>query len=202
MIWLSASETKEKFQITSQTLYNWRKTGKIIYKKLNDRKFLYDIESVEGYVDKHARKNVIYSRVSNTKQFDDLKRQTKILQEYMASNGVIPDLIFEDVASGMNESRKEFNKLLSMIFKNEIDVVYITYQDRLIRFGFKLLESIFLTFGTKIQVINATKEEDFQQELTTDLISIIHHFSMKLYSNRRKILKNLKTELEQNHENN
>jgi predicted site-specific integrase-resolvase len=53
--------------------------------------------------------------------------------------------------------------------------------------GFKLMESIFSNFGTKIVVINATKEEDFQQELTTDLISIIHHFSMKLYSNRQKL---------------
>lgn len=113
----------------------------------------------------------------------------------MTSNGIIPNVIYEDIASGMNENRKEFSKLLKSIFKGEIDKVYITYQDRLIRFGFKLIESIFSQFGTQIVVINATKEEDFQQELTMDLVSIIHHFSMKLYSNRRSTLKRLKNEL-------
>ena len=33
-------------------------------------------------------------------------------------------------------------------------------------------------------------KDDFQQELLDDVVSIIHHFSMKLYSNRRAILKN------------
>ena len=36
----------------------------------------------------------------------------------------------------------------------------------------------------------------FQDELTEDLISIIHHFSMKLYSNRRKKLKEIEKILE------
>ena len=46
-------------------------------------------------------------------------------------------------------------------------------------------------------MVNLTKEEDFQQELTQDFISIIHYFSTKLHSNRRKQLKQLKNELEQ-----
>lgn len=44
-------------------------------------------------------------------------------------------------------------------------------------------------------VLNATTEEDFQSELINDLISIIRHFSMKLYSNRRKELKYLEKKL-------
>jgi predicted site-specific integrase-resolvase len=39
-----------------------------------------------------------------------------------------------------------------------------------------------------------TEEKDFQEELTEDLIAIIHHFSMKMYSNRRKALKELENE--------
>ena len=72
-----------------------------------------------------------------------------------------------------------------------------TSKDRLTRFSFDYFDYIFNLFGTKIEVVNLTKEEDFQQELTQDFISIIHHFSTKLYSNRRKQLKQLKNELEQ-----
>jgi predicted site-specific integrase-resolvase len=63
------------------------------------------------------------------------------------------------------------------------------------RFGFGYIESILSSLGTKIVTINATKEEDFQQELTQDLVSIIHHFSMKMYSNRRKILKEVEEKI-------
>ena len=107
----------------------------------------------------------------------------------MCSNGVIVDNIFKDIASGMNENRKGLNDLLTEVINGNIDTVYISFKDRLTRFGYGYLENLFDYFGTKIVCINSSKEEDFQQELSEDLISIIHHFSMKMYSNRRKILK-------------
>lgn len=50
--------------------------------------------------------------------------------------------------------------------------------------------------GSEIIVLNSTSEITFEQELTQDLISIIHHFSMKMYSNRRQKFKELAKELE------
>lgn len=137
----------------------------------------------------------VYARVSNSKQIDDLKRQIQLLRTYAAAKGIIPDEVIEDIGSGMNEDRIGFTKLLKSIVNNEVDCIYITYKDRLTRFGFGYLEQIFANFSTKIIVINATSEEEFQTELTQDLISIIHHFSMKLYSNRRKSLKVISKEL-------
>lgn len=42
---------------------------------------------------------------------------------------------------------------------------------------------------------NPVNEESMEQELTEDLISIIHHFGMKMYSNRRKQLTKFQKEL-------
>ena len=42
---------------------------------------------------------------------------------------------------------------------------------------------------------NKIDEENYEKELTEDLISIIHHFSMKMYSNRRKQLKEIENKL-------
>ena len=67
-MFVSAKEVKERFQICGQTLYNWRKAGKIKFKRLNDRKFLYDVDSILGECPKNSKKNVIYARVSNSKQ--------------------------------------------------------------------------------------------------------------------------------------
>ena len=75
---------------------------------------------------------------------------------------------------------------------------FISYKDRLTRFGFDYFKHIFEEFGTKIVVLDELEEtnSDFQTELTNDLISIIHHFSMKLYSNRRKKLKEIEKLIE------
>ena len=81
--------------------------------------------------------------------------------------------------------------IIDLITSNEIDTVYITYKDRLTRFNFELLENLFSKYQTKIIVINQTENTPFQEELTRDLISIIHHFSMKMYSNRRKLMKEI-----------
>ena len=139
----------------------------------------------------------IYCRVSNTKQKQDLEKQEQLLREYCVKNGTKPDLVLSDIGSGMKEDRKNFQRLITLVKEGNVDTVYISYKDRLTRFGFDYFDYIFNLFDTKIEVVNLTKEEDFQQELTQDFISIIHYFSMKLYSNRRKQLKQLKNELEQ-----
>jgi len=118
----------------------------------------------------------------------DLERQINVLSEFICSKGLIVDDIYKDIASGMNENRIQFNKMIELVTNYEVYTIYISYKDRLTRFGYDYLEKWFSTYGTKIVHINLTKEEDFQTELE-DIISIIHHFSMKMYSNRRKILK-------------
>lgn len=186
-MWLTAKEIKDIYKITGQTLYNWRKSGKIEYKMINERKFSYKIKDY-----KNERKNVIYSRVSNTKQKHDLENQIKLISQYMISNGILVDEVYSDIASGMNENRIGFDNLINDVISYKIDKIYISYKDRLTRFGYQYFEKLFKKYNTEIVVLNSTKEEDFQDELTSDLISIIHHFSMKMYSNRRKLLKELK----------
>jgi len=191
-VFLSPKEVKERYRITNQTLYNWRCAGKIKYQKLPSGSFVYF--PLEEQMDS-TKKHVIYARVSNTKQSDDLKHQISLLQQYLCSNGIIVDEVFSDIASGMNEDRTKFNTLMELVVAGDIDTIYITYKDRLTRFGFGYIEKFCSLHGTKITVVNATNEEDFQTELTTDLISIIHHFSMKMYSNRRTELKKLEKTL-------
>lgn len=200
MNYKSAKEAKEALNITAQTLKVWKDKGKIKFIKLSNRKYLYDLNSILKHASLDKRKNVIYARVSNSKQVNDLRTQTQIITQFMVNNGVKPDEIYEDIASGMNENRINFNKLIKEILSNEIDTVYISYKDRLTRFGFGYLEYIFSQYGTKIEIVNLTKEEDFQTELTEDLVSIIHHFSMKMYSNRRKILKEISKKFQENNE--
>ena len=194
---VSAKEAKEYFHITGPTLYQWKAKGKINAKQLSTKKILYDIDSFEEF-QPNIKKNVIYARVSNTTQADDLSRQIEIVKSYAISNGVKIDKVYKDIASGMNENRKEFNLMLREIFAGNIDKVFVSYKDRLTRFGFDYFKNIFAEFGVEIVVIDELEEtnSDFQKELLNDLISIIHNFSMKLYSNKRKKLKEIEKLIE------
>ena len=158
---------------------------------------MYDIDSFEEFQPKR-KQNVIYARVSNTKQADDLSRQIEIVKSYAISNGVKIDKVYKEIASGMNENRKELNSMLREIFAGNIDKVFVSYKDRLTRFGFDYFKNIFSEFGVEIVVIDELEEtnSDFQKELSNDLISIINNFSMKLYSNKRKKLKEIEKLIE------
>ncbi len=191
-MYLSAKQVKDKYQITSQTLHNWRQGGNIKFIKTPSGKFLYSPLEEQP---KLKKQNVIYARVSNTKQKDDLIRQKQTLRSFVTSNGLVVDAEYEDIASGMNEQRKSFNVLIEKCISGEVDTIFVTFKDRLTRFGYGYIENMLKLHGVKIIVINATSEEDFQTELTQDLISIIHHFSMKMYSNRRKQLKDIANEI-------
>lgn len=193
-MWLKSKEFKKILGLSNQALYERRKKGSLKFKIVNAVYFYWLEENIETDT---TRQNVIYCRVSNTKQKDDLDKQEIILKEYAISNGYKVDYIFKDIASGMNENRKDLNELIKLVIENKVNKVFISYKDRLTRFGYNYFEYIFKMFGTEIEVVNLTKEEDFQTELTQDLISIIHHFSMKMYSNRRKELNALKKVLQQ-----
>ena len=189
--WLSSKEFRNKYRISSATLWRRVHVGTVKTKELYGTTYYLDEDPSS-----EASMNVIYCRVSNTKQQDDLKRQETILREYCVSNGIIPDKVISDIASGMNENRKGLQELIGLVKDGKVKTVYVSYKDRLTRFGFDYFVYLFNLFGTEIKVVNLTSEEDFQQELTQDFISILHHFSMKLYSNRRKELKKLKSEME------
>jgi len=197
-MWVKSKEFKQILGLSSQALYERRKKNQIKIKSINNIRFYWLEDKLE---DDQSKVNVIYCRVSNTKQKDDLIKQEKILKEYAISNGYKIEHTFKDIASGMNENRKEFNDLLKLVFDHKINKIFISYKDRLTRFGYNYFETIFKQFETTIEVVNLTKEEDFQTELTQDLISIIHHFSMKMYSNRRKELNKLTKSLKQENDN-
>ena len=194
MNYVTAKEAKNILKINATTLKSWKDKGILSYKKLSDKKILYDIDSVLKDSDiNDNRLNVIYARVSNTKQHNDLLNQIELVKSYCITNGIKISKVYQDIASGMNENRKDFNILINDVISGKIKNIYISFKDRLTRFGFDHFKNLFQKYNVNIVILDELEESNktFQDELTEDLISIIHHFSMKLYSNRRKKLKEI-----------
>lgn len=101
----------------------------------------------------------------------------------------------------MSFDRLGFQKLCRDVISGNVEMIVIENKDRLMRFGYEMFESFFKYFGTTILVLNEEiSNKSYEQELTEDLISILHYFSMKSYSHRRKINK-MRKELEQEERN-
>lgn len=139
--------------------------NKIKFHRLPSGKIVYD--PLEENSKPESNGIAIYGRVSNTKQKDDLIRQMQVLRSHVAANGHVVEYEFSDIASGMNEDRKDFNKMLELCCNGTISTVFITYKDRLTRFGYGYLEKFLELHDCKIVVLNATKEEDFQPGINT-----------------------------------
>jgi predicted site-specific integrase-resolvase len=75
-----------------------------------------------------------------------------------------------------------------------VEKVVILYKDRLLRFGFELLENIFTNYGCNIEIIDNTEKTE-EQELVEDLIQIVTVFSCRLQGKRSKKTKELINEL-------
>ena len=142
-----------------------------------------------------GRRDIIYARVSShdQKNHGDLDRQALFLVEH------VPDmqnpLILKEVGSGLNDKRKKLQQILTMVSKGEVRNVYITYRDRLTRFGFNYLQTMFNACGTNIIIVkDVNDEKTVQEELVEDMMSLIARFSGKLYGMRSRKIKNKKND--------
>jgi len=137
-----------------------------------------------------------YCRVSTPAQKDDLQTQVENVRTYMYAKGYQFEII-TDIGSGINYKKKGLRQLIDKIDNREISKIVVLYKDRLIRFGYEMLEYFCSINGVEIEIIDH-KEHSKEQELTDDLIQIITVFANRLYGSRSKKAKHLIDEVKQN----
>lgn len=178
-----------------KTLQRWDRDGILTaYRSPSNRRYYTHTQYMEymGMTISENKQNVIYARVSTRNQADDLKNQLEFLHNYTMSNGISISNIYTDFGSGLNYNRKNWNKLIDDCFDKKICKIYISYKDRLVRFGYDWITQLLKKYtGVDvicIEDIVTSPEEDMIQ----DLISIIHVFSCRIYGLRKykkKIIK-------------
>lgn len=187
---MKAKEVLKILNITRPTLSKYLKIGKVKVLNTINGQHIYDDESIYALIGlknkKTKRMNVIYSRVSNPPKRYAEEQANRVLN-FCTNSGIRIDRQILDVKSGMNFKRDGLGELIQMIVKGQVELVVIENKDRLCRFGFDLFEEFCKFYKTKILVVNDLSDKSYEQELTEDLISIIHYFAMKSHSHRRKL---------------
>lgn len=200
MKYYAIGEFAELIGKTKQTLRNWDNNGtfKPHHVAESGHRY-YSVEQANHFLGlkncgiKLDRKIVGYCRVSSNKQKDDLERQIENVRTYMIAKGYSFEII-SDIGSGINYNKKGLNHLVDMITNSEVDKIVVMYKDRLLHFGFEIIENICKRYGTVIEIIDNTERTE-EQELVEDLVQIITVFSCRLQGKRankaKKIIKEL-----------
>lgn len=186
---MRSKEVLNVLRITRPTLTKYVKTGVIKAIPKPNGQYEYDEESVYAFLNKDVkRKTYIYARVSTSKQKKDLENQIELLKQFCFTNGYTISGIFADVASGISfEKRKEFFAMLDDILAGKVERVVITYKDRLSRVGYDLFLHLFRQFHCEIVVMSEVGSAKLDsQEIFEEIISLLHCYSMKLYSKRKE----------------
>ena len=152
------NDMAKRLGVSVKTLQRWDREGILIAKRNpNNRRYYTEDQYLEyiGSSTKQSRKIIAYTRVSSNNQIDDLQNQITFIRNYVNAQGEILDDIIQDVGSGLNYNRKNWNDLLlNQIPKGEIKKIYITHKDKFVRFGFDWFERFCKQYGCKIVIIN------------------------------------------------
>lgn len=200
MKYYSSKKVTEILGVTAQTLRNWDKEGKLkpSYVKSNGYRY-YSEDSILSYTQERKTKknlNVIgYARVSSKKQSDDLERQVNNLKAYLDSKYTDYEII-TDIGSGINYTKPGLKKLIEKINRKEVDLIVVLYKDRLLRFGFELVEYFAELNNVKIEILDKI-DKNQDQELVEDLVQIITVFSCKIQGKRKAKTKEIIDEFSQ-----
>lgn len=183
--------------VSTQTLRNWDKNGKLHphHTSCNGYRY-YSQEQLNQIMGTKPNTDMIvigYCRVSSSKQKDDLERQIENMKLYLTAQGR-PFEIISDIGSGINYEKKGLKELIRQISQNKVEKVVVLHKDRLLRFGFELVEYIAELHNCSIEIIDNTEKTE-QQELVEDLVQIITVFSCRLQGKRANKARKLVREL-------
>lgn len=190
---LTLKETEELLNVSKSTLQRWDNNGKLIalrtegghrrYKLSDIERMLCEEKTIES-----TKKEIIvatYARCStpDQKEHGDIDRQSTRIFEYCTTHNYKVGYIIKDIGSGLNDKRKGFTKLCSLVVNGKINKVIIEHKDRLTRFQYNLIEFFFNSYGVEIELLDK-KEYTEQEELVNDMMMLIASFSGKVYSLR------------------
>lgn len=201
MDYLTIGKMAKKLGVTEQTLRNWDKSGKLKPAYISESGYRYysseQLSKVTGlfYTNESSKIVVGYCRVSTRKQSDNLDRQVDCVKQYCIAKGYQFKII-SDIGSGINYNKKGLQDLLKLVMNNEVSKIVVMYKDRLVRFGFELIETVCSYYNVEIEVIDSTEKTE-QEELVEDLVQIITVFGARLSGRRANRAKQIVTELKE-----
>jgi excisionase family DNA binding protein len=186
--YLTTREFAKLLGVSRSAVVKWIKSDRIVAYSVHGKwRIPYsEVERVLRGVQR-VRCVAIYARVSSNTQRNDLERQVESLKLWVSKNFTSAEyVVVTDVDSGLNEDRRGLRKLIEMAKRGEIQAIVVAYRDRLTRFGFEYLKTLFNILGVDVYIAFQEEPKDYVQELVEDFIEIVASFASRIYGKRSK----------------
>jgi DNA binding domain, excisionase family len=196
---ISIGKFAKKVGLTTASLRRMHQSGECIpYHITKGGTRYYSLDQLKDFstADKKEKLVIGYCRVSTSSQKNDLETQINNVRSYMYAKGYNFEII-SDIGSGINYKKKGLQELLDKINDQKISKIIVLYKDRLIGFGFELIEYLCKINNIEIEIIDNTKQSK-EQELSDNLIQIVTVFANQLYGQCSKKTKQLINGVKQN----
>ena len=187
---INIEKLSKELNVSKSSLRRWEKDGIISSLRTTGNHRRYDENEIKNIINNQTlmqpSNNTVccYSRVSTHEQKNDLARQKQTLEMFCNKNG-LKYFSIEDIGSALNYNKKGLNELIELIINKKISKIILTHKDRLVRFGYEIISNLCKHNNIEIVFINQNVDNiDDNKEFVDDVLSIITHFSSKLYGKR------------------
>jgi putative resolvase len=199
--YIGGKQASKELGVHPRTLYLWESKGVLETIRTPGGKRLYNVKkfleehvqdkkevTLENIEETNEKLNICYVRVSTNGQKEDLKRQKEQMKELYSDY-----IIIEDIGSGLNLNKKGLRKIIDLAIKGKINKLVIAHKDRLVRFGYELIEDLIKVYS-KGEIIILNKKEEIEKnpenEMINDMLQIMNVYVAKMNGLRRYKIKN------------
>lgn len=139
--------------ISYKTAWRWWKAGKLPHPARQTETGLVIVDYIPhtGTIATHSNQAAIYSRVSSSKNKDNLERQAERLIQYSNAKGYQVVKVVKEVGSGLNDNRKKLEQLL---IDGGYQILVVEHKDSLARFGVNYIDVLLKKLGVKLEIVN------------------------------------------------
>jgi excisionase family DNA binding protein len=195
------SQVARLIGVSIPTIRRWDREGKLFPIRTAGGHRRYRLEDVQDWVSESELPKIsdigvqslavpyIYARVSTSSQMEEgsLDRQAdrliKFTQTRYGSN--CHPIIIKEYGSGLNPKRSGLRRLIKNVKAGRVSAVICAYRDRLSRYGWEFLETLFGIFGVPLIIAEqGLKPLTLLEELLNDFMSLLACFSGKMYKGR------------------
>jgi len=163
---MKLSEWAKSQGISYKTAWRWFNQGKLPVPAKQTATGTILVQSLETDDNKEC---VVYARVSSTNQKDELDKQVAKIVKAATQLGLKISNIVTEIGSYLNEHRP---KLMQLLNDPSVKIIAIEHKNRLMRFGYKYVESTLLAQGRNLVVINNKElKDDLSEDNMTDIIT-------------------------------
>lgn len=175
--YLRVSDVAKQLKVSASSVRTYTTQGKLQFDLTPNGHRVFRQSYVDDFLGRDSAEIIAFYVRSSQGEQSQLDSQSRLLTEKYGE----PVRIFSDKGSGLNDKRRGLAQLLAQAKKGAFNVLCITQQDRLTRFGFVHLEELFNAYGVEVRVLGQGNSATPVEELLQDFMSLLASFSGKFY---------------------